>query len=804
MVLRLLINSLLCLGLLCPAYSWAAPAESAPEGPAAQLPILPGLSQLNQQAKTLEDFVTQAEAHLQSLADLDKPQEALTSLAVQFQNLSEEMKPLGSPDSWYVDRLNAYITQLSQLRQNLENLQQKIAMRQQEADGYQTLAGKDKEFWNSWAAELKQEELKLRRQTFNQVDSLLAKLDAGLSTTTEQLLLFEDQLGTLHREISLAENDLILAMGQLRKATFRKNSHSFFSSEFRQLFSENLATQTYTGLTAALKFDRRYLIENGLLIGLMLTGFLLTFAFLRHNQKRLRQSDEWHFILDHPLAAASFINVVIFWFWLPAPPPILHFSLLLLTTSSATVMALPLLENMRQVRVFVLAAVVILLTSAFRLIALPQPLFRVYLAVLAILFIPLLIQQMRLSKKLRKPGEGRFFRGLLRVAVIVLAISLFGQLAGYMNFSGWLVQATFETGTVLLFVKMAVLVISGAIGLGLDLLAQSGPDFFKHYGQEFSVRLKRLLKFIVYGFALFYLLPVWRLFATLNEGWTHISQLSIEVGQFNLSMQMLASAIIAFYLALQVSWVLQGVSDSQVLARRNADRGVRDAVKKLIHYGVVLIGFLFALSLLGLGLQNFVVLLGAFGVGIGFGLQDIVNNFLSGLILLFERPIKVGDGILVDGEYGTVTRIGLRSTVVESLDQAELIVPNSQIISQKVTNWTLSSRRVRLVIPVGVAYGSNLEKVLVVLTESGEQHPEVLKEPKPSPLFVQFGNSSLDFELRVWIKNIDNRPRIRNELLLYIDRRFREEKIEIPFPQQDLHLRSGFPVVLPESASAEK
>nr|MDA3901810.1 mechanosensitive ion channel [Desulfuromusa sp.] len=143
------------------------------------------------------------------------------------------------------------------------------------------------------------------------------------------------------------------------------------------------------------------------------------------------------------------------------------------------------------------------------------------------------------------------------------------------------------------------------------------------------------------------------------------------------------------------------------------------------------------------------------------------------------------------------TRIGLRSTVVESLDQAEHIVPNSQMISQKVTNWTLSARRVRIVVPVGVAYGSDLEKVLAILKETGEHHPDVLQDPPPAPLFIQFGNSSLDFELRVWIPNVDSRPKIKNELLLEIDRRFREAGVEIPFPQHDLHLRSIVPGIFP-------
>ncbi|HEY5674823.1 MAG TPA: mechanosensitive ion channel domain-containing protein [Malonomonas sp.] len=793
MVLRLLLKILLCLYLSTPVCAWAVSptaAETAVEVPATPLP---GLSQLNKKVAVTEDFAAQADKQLQSLMDLSKQQEVMTGYAEQFRKLIEEIKPLGSPDNWYADRLNTYLTKFSQLRQNLDNLQQKIALRLLETETIHAQLQTEDDFWKAWTAELNRQDTPAPKQPLRDVSALLKSLSAKLEKTTAALLPFQESLGEFQREVSLAENNLSTALGKLRQATFRKNTYSFFSTDFHQLFTANLGQQTQDGLKAALKFDRSYLNENGVLIGLMLICFLLLAVFMLRSRQRLQEADEWHFILSHPLAAACFITVAFFWFWFPAPPPILSFTFLLLTTGSATAMAVPLLENLRQVRVLVLAAIVILLTSAFQQIALPQPLFRIYLACLAIIFIPLLVQQVLLSKKIRQPGEGRFFRAVLRIIVLVLGISLIAQFAGYLNFSSWLIQASFETGTVLLLVKMAVLVMSGAIVSGNNLLARSGPVFFREFGAELSLRLKKLLTFFIYGFSIFYLLPVWRLFATLNEGWSYFTELTIDVGEFSLSMQMLASAVIAFYLALQASWILQAISDAQILTRRRVDRGVRDAVKKLIHYAVVLIGFLFALSLLGLGLQNFVVLLGAFGVGIGFGLQDIVNNFLSGLILLFERPIKVGDGILIDGEYGTVTRIGLRSTIVESLDNAELIVPNSQIISQKVTNWTLSNRRVRITLPVGVAYGSDLEKVLSILTEAGAEHPDVLQEPKPTALFLQFGNSSLDFELRVWIKNVDNRPRIKSDLLLYIDRRFREADVEIPFPQQDIHLRSVFP-----------
>jgi len=158
--------------------------------------------------------------------------------------------------------------------------------------------------------------------------------------------------------------------------------------------------------------------------------------------------------------------------------------------------------------------------------------------------------------------------------------------------------------------------------------------------------------------------------------------------------------------------------------------------------------------------------------------------------LLFERPVKVGDVINIDQDWGTITRIGLRSTIFETFDRSEIIVPNADLISQKVTNWTFSSKIVRVILPVGVAYGSPLEKVLEILARAAKENPDVLSYPEPSPIFTGFGNSSIDFELRVWIQTIDNRLKVYSELGVQIDRLFREEGIEIPFPQQDLHLKS--------------
>jgi small-conductance mechanosensitive channel len=211
---------------------------------------------------------------------------------------------------------------------------------------------------------------------------------------------------------------------------------------------------------------------------------------------------------------------------------------------------------------------------------------------------------------------------------------------------------------------------------------------------------------------------------------------------------------------------------------------------RLVHYGFVLVGFLFALGALGFDLKNVTIIGGALGVGIGFGLQNVVNNFVCGLIMLFERPVRVGDTIELGGLWAEIKKIGLRSTVVRTFDAAEIIVPNSDLISNQVTNWTLSDRVVRRIIAVGVAYGSDVPLVTETLMECATASSKVLRMPEPQVLFRDFGESSLDFELRVWASNVDDMLRVESDLRHEIDRRFREAGIEIAFPQRDLHIRS--------------
>jgi len=205
---------------------------------------------------------------------------------------------------------------------------------------------------------------------------------------------------------------------------------------------------------------------------------------------------------------------------------------------------------------------------------------------------------------------------------------------------------------------------------------------------------------------------------------------------------------------------------------------------------LLLIVVLAAVNAGGIELNKFTVLTGAFGVGIGFGLQNIINNFVSGLILQFERPIHIDDILDVDNNSGRVTRIGIRSSTIQTFQGAEVIIPNAILISNKVVNWTLSESRRRRELPVGVAYGSDPKVVLKILWDAAARHELVLTKPEPMAYFKGFGASSLDFELQFWVMQEDNGLLISSEVAMAAMKMLDDSGIEIPFPQSDLHLRS--------------
>jgi small-conductance mechanosensitive channel len=231
---------------------------------------------------------------------------------------------------------------------------------------------------------------------------------------------------------------------------------------------------------------------------------------------------------------------------------------------------------------------------------------------------------------------------------------------------------------------------------------------------------------------------------------------------------------------------------NRFLVNSGLNRSLQYALAQIISNVVLVVGIVVVLTNTGINLGALAVFAGAIGVGIGVGLQGIASNFISGLVILAERPISLGDRVEVGDAAGQVQRIGARATVVVTNDNISIIVPNSKFIEDPVTNWTYGDPRVRFRVPVGVAYGSDVEKVREALIAVGRAHPNALKEPAPSVFFDKFGESSLDFELVVWSSEMSHRPRrFKSDLNFAIEKKFRELGIEIPFPQRDVYIKSG-------------
>ena len=270
--------------------------------------------------------------------------------------------------------------------------------------------------------------------------------------------------------------------------------------------------------------------------------------------------------------------------------------------------------------------------------------------------------------------------------------------------------------------------------------------------------------------------------------WSHAVLTGFNVGSVRISLLDTMFGLAVFIGLMLATRMMQRVLSDRVLPQTQLEPGIQHSVVAGFGYVGIVIAAALGITVLGVDLSNLAIIAGALSVGIGFGLQNIVNNFVSGLILLIERPIKVGDWVVVGGNEGLVRRISVRATEIQTFQRASVIVPNAEFLSNSLTNWTHKDRNGRIEIAVGVAYGSDTKRVEEILLEIANGHEEVVADPQPFVIFINFGGSSLDFELRCYTLNVMRRLRIASALRFQIDEAFREAGIEIPFPQRVVHM----------------
>ncbi|MFN8642117.1 MAG: mechanosensitive ion channel [Candidatus Binatia bacterium] len=372
--------------------------------------------------------------------------------------------------------------------------------------------------------------------------------------------------------------------------------------------------------------------------------------------------------------------------------------------------------------------------------------------------------------------------------VLVVAVSAVAGALGYMQLSRYLQEAVAGSAFAALVLYGALQVLEALWAYVLRTRPLRRLQVVDHHRAVLQRRGETLLGWVVALIWVGVTLGNVRLLDPLLGSARGVLAAEATVGSLTLSLGAVLAFAITVWLSFAISRAARFLLDEDVYPRLDLAPGMPYALSSLLHYAILLAGFLMALAATGMQLDRFALLAGAFGVGIGFGLQTIVNNFVSGLILLFERPMKVGDTVQVGSVSGEVRHIGIRSSSLRAFDGADVIVPNGEFVAGTVTNWTLADRQRRIEIPVGVAYGSDPERVLALLRRVALNHPLVIEQPAPVVFFMGFGESALNFELRCWTESFDNWMATRSDLLVQINKALADAGIAIPFPQRDVRL----------------
>jgi len=392
-----------------------------------------------------------------------------------------------------------------------------------------------------------------------------------------------------------------------------------------------------------------------------------------------------------------------------------------------------------------------------------------------------------------QPASRRLVRLAGIAAIVALLVSAVANVVGNVSLAEMLTGGILDSGYVGLVLYAGVTVLASVIRLLLARRALSRFSIVTQHAGPLLHSFTRLLGVAAVVAWVIVVLNEFRIFRPIRDAVSAVLTHELKFGEIALTLGGVLLFFFSVWLAFWVAKTVRVILHDEVLPKMSLPRGVGNSVASLTYYAMVIAGLFFALAAAGFEVSQLAFVVGALGVGIGFGLQNVVNNFVSGLILMFERPIQPGDVVEVGGTSGKVREIGMRATTLSTFEGADVVVPNGMLLSDKLINWTLSDMDRRIDVNVGVAYGTDPRKVLALLMEVTASTEGIATEPAPTVLFVGFGTSSLDFAIRAWTNNFGDWVKIRSNLTVRVYDALLGAGIEIPFPQQDLHVRSVAP-----------
>ena len=626
------------------------------------------------------------------------------------------------------------------------------------------------------------------------IDSLLAAIPGVQKRLRDErggVLVLQDQVA---HQIARCEEGLdqvaTFRQGYVGKLLVRDTA-PIWSREVQEQVWADIVTNARESFETSAAHLRQFVREESWQLLFLAGLFVLCIGLLRAARRRAQLRhlvDERGFsvelVFDRPVATALVVAMLCF-FWVYPHPPRAVLTLVAAIALIAVIQSVvPLVEPwqigwLRALGAFFLAD---LFRGLFAVVPrLERQLFLLEMLVGAAV-VGWVLYRDRASLRRKEQGKtGKLDK--LRAANVLLLVgftaSFLAGAAGYMSLGRQAGYGTLGSAYVALALSAGIRVVYGFAVLLLRVQPLRRLQCVTKHRALLEERLLRLLDWCAVAIWVWVTLRVFSLATTVVTAVHGMFTAELAWGSLKIGLGDVLEFSLTLWLAFLVSRFIGFVLEEDVYPRTRLAPGIPYAISSLLHYAILFAGFLLAVSALGLDLNKVTIIGGAFGVGIGFGLQNVVNNFVSGLIVLFERPVRVGDAVQIGDVSGQVRRIGIRSSTVRTWEGAEVTVPNATLVSDRVTNWTPTDRWRRISLPVGVSYGSDPEKVLEVLRMVACGHAQVLSKPAPQPLFIGFGESALLFELRVWTDGIADWQQVRSELAVALNAALNAAGIEI-------------------------
>jgi potassium efflux system protein len=773
-----------------------SPAAAAPQAKTAEPATEPAekpkttFTQLYSWANILPKELIDLQSRIHNDQRIESVKEDLPKLAAEVDGLRKQADVIVQEDSANVLELN---NQLNNQQGKIDRIDIRLNKYGQTINDVIEALSATRSLWNDRLQNIKNYEktdhltqvlAKDQRQMLSKtVEEANDIIEAELRSALE----IGKSLGDLQVRIYSIESDLKNFEKKLESKSIEQTSPSILSPQLYKSISPRLIVDNLRKSGEVMVAQVKSMHDKRHLAFLYAVGVLLCYLFVKNSGKLAPGNSRWITFASSPWWTTIFLttsnyallNFVAFDFGVPSQ---LETLLYILTQMALIGLTKKLLEKswwrtmLIRLTGYLMVVLLLILTN------MPQVIILLYITFTSI---ALLIWYFVKLPKIQKSDD--FARRLRWMVGVLPGIILIAGIGGYDQFA----VMAFSVLLGAIISSLIVWMLFQLIIAFLELACYAMPiSLVKTNWQQIVATLQP----IVVGLHILLFLAiqgvVWSLYATVNESLKALVNFGFSFGSTHFTVGFFLSVTLIVYGAILLSRALQKILLDKVLPRYGASKGVQLSIARLAHYTILTIAFIVMLRILGVEPTQITLIGGALGVGIGFGLQAIVNNFASGLILLFERPIKVGDTIQVGTDFGEVKNMGLRATIIQTFDNAEIVVPNSDLVTGQVINWTLADRKVRVRVPVGVAYGSDVAKVIKILLDCAHRNPMVLSTPAPIAYFLAFGSSSLDFELRVWIPEFLEKIQVLSDLNQDIESEFDMNGIEIPFPQTDLHVRS--------------